>query len=588
MSKTLFWYVFRDLLKVFFLASGVLAGIMSFGGLFKPLTEQGLGAGQIVAVIGYLMPAMTTYSYPVAALFATTIVYGRLAADNEVTAVRAAGISLGPLGMGFPALVLGFVVAVASLLFLSYIVPTATLQVEKTIFSNLAQLLVNRIDSQHQIKLQQANSNFTIYARGAHLGTPADVPADALQDLGLDDAKSQVVTLDGVSIVTYSQQRGAADDAQRIPVPDEFYLARRAVVVIQQPQGDGPLQMRARLFGGSKFPREVIGGENARFQVGVRVADFPPQPLPSPIRENTKFMTIASLQELHQKPEQSRRIGELLSDYVRQRQGKVYLADLAAALSDKGAGGVTFKAERGEVVRLEPASIAPKIDRGKLILQSYGKDETDLIHLIQSAPGQGTIERTGREARVRVYPDNRQDGQSVMVLTVELIDPVLTKDGQSLARDQGVERTFTIAMPPHIAALADASAEEYLTSTDLLPADQRQQLYRNLLKQDNSVISEMHARIAFGLSCLVLVLVGYGLGVTFKSGNYLTAFAVSVVPALLSIVLIVTGQHVAENVPWDATMHFKNPLATGLVLIWSGNAAVLLLAGAVLWRLRRA
>jgi len=53
---------------------------------------------------------------PVAALFATTMVYGRLAADNELTACRAAGISF--FAIAWPALVLGFTVALSSLFLL--------------------------------------------------------------------------------------------------------------------------------------------------------------------------------------------------------------------------------------------------------------------------------------------------------------------------------------------------------------------------------------------------------------------------------------------------------------------------------------
>src|SRR5437763_1946578 len=93
MSRTLFWYIFKDLLKIFFLASGCLAGIMSFGGLLRPLTEHGLGPGQVARILGYFMPAMQTYSLPVAALFATTMVYGRPSSDHDPTACRAAGIS---------------------------------------------------------------------------------------------------------------------------------------------------------------------------------------------------------------------------------------------------------------------------------------------------------------------------------------------------------------------------------------------------------------------------------------------------------------------------------------------------------------
>jgi hypothetical protein len=88
------------------------------------------------------------------------------------------------------------------------------------------------------------------------------------------------------------------------------------------------------------------------------------------------------------------------------------------------------------------------------------------------------------------------------------------------------------------------------------------------------------------VSCLILVIVGCCLGMMFKSGNYLTAFALSVIPALVCIALIVAGQHTCENVPWNLT-NFKNPLNLGLTLIWSGNAMVLVIAVALGWRLQR-
>ena len=82
MSKTLFWYVFADLVKIFLMTSAVLAGIMSFGGLLKPLMQYGLTASQVGKMLAYFMPATQTYSLPIAALLATTVVYGRLSSDN--------------------------------------------------------------------------------------------------------------------------------------------------------------------------------------------------------------------------------------------------------------------------------------------------------------------------------------------------------------------------------------------------------------------------------------------------------------------------------------------------------------------------
>ena len=63
MSKTLFWYLLKDLLRIFLLASGTLAGIMSFGALIRPLTQHGLDASQIGKILSYFSPAMT-FAYP--------------------------------------------------------------------------------------------------------------------------------------------------------------------------------------------------------------------------------------------------------------------------------------------------------------------------------------------------------------------------------------------------------------------------------------------------------------------------------------------------------------------------------------------
>ena len=83
MSSTLFRYIFRDLLRIFLLTSAALAGIMSFGGLLRPLTEHGLDASQAAKMLSFFMPAMTTYSLPIAALFATTVVANSAAIGSE-------------------------------------------------------------------------------------------------------------------------------------------------------------------------------------------------------------------------------------------------------------------------------------------------------------------------------------------------------------------------------------------------------------------------------------------------------------------------------------------------------------------------
>ena len=50
--------------------------------------------------------------------------------------------------------------------------------------------------------------------------------------------------------------------------------------------------------------------------------------------------------------------------------------------------------------------------------------------------------------------------------------------------------------------------------------------------------------------------------------------------------LIVTGQHTAENIGFHVTAA-SNPLNTGLVLIWSGNVIVAIAGAVLIVRLQR-
>ncbi len=575
MSRTLFWYVFKNLFRVFMAAVGIIAAIMTFGGLLKPLTEGGLQLAQVGQILAFATPAMWTYALPIGALFATSIVYGRLAADNEVTAIRAAGISLGPLGLGMPALVMGLICAVFSVISLSVIVPAASLRVERTIVSNIGQFVVNRIEQQHQVRLQQPGGQapLTVYARSATLGKPDP-----------ESPNEQVVIMTDVSIVTYEDE--GKDKDKKLQVPDEFYIASEARAYIRQPDyensDEDPVLFRASLTRGMKFPRTTIGRSENAIAGGVGGLQFGPFELRSPLRENTKFMDIRRLKQLLEQPEKSRRMSEMLRGFIRADQQREYLLSLQKELT-YGLGVVKFKALNGDEFTLQPGTLAPVIERNRLVLGTASGGARESVRLIHRRKNAAWIESIAREAHLRVFPDT---DEKRLAVAVELHDTIVR--GPDYENPLlSFERNFNIAMPTPVLAIASRSARHYLADTTNILPDQKRSLQRAQMKQENSVISEMHSRASFGISCLVLTMVGYGLGVMFKSGNYLTAFAVSVVPALMSIVLIVTGQHICENVPQDIGPNFQNPLQLGLIVIWAGNAFVLGLAVVLLVRLRR-
>ena len=615
MSRTLFSYIFRDLVKVFFLASGALAGIMSFGGLLRPFQEHGLDGSQVVSILGYLMPAMTTYSLPVAALFATTFVYGRLSSDNELTACRAAGMSYA--AVIFPALVLGLTVASASLALLCFVVPAATLQVERTIFGNLAGLVATQIQRTRQLDFDAGSSPVTLYAQTATVLPTETAPGGAAGQSAA--GRQQAVRLGNVMIVTYG--RGRDRDAKR--TPEEVFTAGTATAFFTLPakeSADGSDEeagadpvIRISLENGAKIPRTVAGRETQALAAGVGTTLFGPFPVESLVKENPKFMDVRRLHVLLNHPEQGKRVRRVLDDFVAEDQRAAYLGRLAGELNE--AGTTRFDAG-GDTVQLWRGSAAAGADRSKLELNvppvglptvtAGGVVQADTaapppIRFGQWRDGRPVVEATAQGARLRVYP-TADGGQMTVVL--DLVDadvragasgaggttgpPPATSPsdaGASVVRTN-FEKRWVIDMPPALEQFAARTVPQYLADGTKGPR-QVAALYRAATKQANSLTSEIHARLSFAVSCLILVLVGGTLGMLFRSGNFLSAFAVSVVPAIVSIVLIVTGQHVAENVPWNAAPGFDNPLALGIGLIWSGNLLVLLFGFGLVWKLGR-
>jgi lipopolysaccharide export LptBFGC system permease protein LptF len=615
MSWTLFKYLFKDLFRIFMMASGTLAGIMSFGGLLRPLTEHGLDAGQVGKMLTYLTPAMMTYSLPVAALFATTMVYGRLSADNELTAVRAGGIpsfALFHFSIAAPALMLGLIVAALSMLLLCFIVPVASLKVEQVIYSNLAKVVQNKIERNHQLRLSAGGKPTTIFAQEATLLPPdPDAPHDQLVRLVgpslmsgryVDRDSAFLPATDPVSGLPTTRPK-ATDRSKALLLPEEFWTAQSATVRIH-PAGNGAPgipgsdegQLSVQLTGATKFPRKFVGN----VQVGVDATNFGPVALPSPIRENVKFMDVRRLSALAIDPGDSQRVQSAVQDLIRQDQESTFLREIGDKLADSGTvvlrSGAGTEADEKYILRFAGSRQFIGMKEGELAVGTPAppasaatrpdeSTQTRMVGLEIMQAGGTSLTATAREARIRAKPDDTTDR---MVVSVELYDLVLTTAGagQETQRASWV-RDFDVPMEGAVQDLRHKTLTMYLHDPKLNVNDQNN-LLRQQIVVNNAVRGELHSRASFAVSCLILVTIGCALGMMFKSGNFLSAFAVSFVPALLCITLIVSGQQTADHVPEHVLNNPNNPLNLGLSLIWSGNAIVLLMAMTLIYKLRRA
>ncbi len=128
-------YVAGQVLRTFLMALVTITVIFSLFVVMAEATRQGLAPGEVLTVLPYLVPGSLPYTVPVALLFAVSVVYGRIAADNEVMAVKAAGQSaMTVLG---PALWLGLLLSGALFAMSSEVIPRANNTFRRIIFGSM-------------------------------------------------------------------------------------------------------------------------------------------------------------------------------------------------------------------------------------------------------------------------------------------------------------------------------------------------------------------------------------------------------------------------------------------------------------------
>ena len=94
--KILNWYVTRGFLLAFFMAIGILTFGMTGANLVKVLdyVSQGISFVTFFEFTLYILPIILTFTVPWAVMVAVMLVFGRLSADSEITAMRACGVSI--------------------------------------------------------------------------------------------------------------------------------------------------------------------------------------------------------------------------------------------------------------------------------------------------------------------------------------------------------------------------------------------------------------------------------------------------------------------------------------------------------------
>lgn len=140
--------VLKDLLQVFGGVATALTLMLVVVGVAGEASKNGLGPVQILRILPFIVPSLLPFTIPATFLLTVCVVYGRMSGDQEVTALKAAGINV--VEILWPAYILGAVLSLGTLLLTDLFVPWARYQIEAVITAEMEEIFLDVLRAHNQ------------------------------------------------------------------------------------------------------------------------------------------------------------------------------------------------------------------------------------------------------------------------------------------------------------------------------------------------------------------------------------------------------------------------------------------------------
>jgi lipopolysaccharide export system permease protein len=157
LQRSIFW----ELVKAFVLSLVALTAILLLAGIVAEASQRGLSPAQILVAIPLIVPSLMPYAIPSTTLFATCLVYGRLAHDNEITAIKAAGINV--LTVIGPAIMLGGITSAITLGLYYEVIPHTQYILRAQFLKDVEEFLYSLLKNDRSIN--HPRLNYAIWVR---------------------------------------------------------------------------------------------------------------------------------------------------------------------------------------------------------------------------------------------------------------------------------------------------------------------------------------------------------------------------------------------------------------------------------------
>jgi lipopolysaccharide export system permease protein len=157
LNRLIFW----ELVKVFLMALTTITGLVVTAGLIQEAVRMGLSLPQVIRAIPLFVPNTLPYTIPATTLFASCVVYGRLSHDNEVVAIKAAGVHL--MTILKPAFMLGTITTLITASLSHTVIPMSQQLLYRQLLADPEELLYNML--RRDRCLRHPTLSYVIYVR---------------------------------------------------------------------------------------------------------------------------------------------------------------------------------------------------------------------------------------------------------------------------------------------------------------------------------------------------------------------------------------------------------------------------------------
>ena len=542
--------MFADLGVLTLITTCAVVVITSLGTTLQPLTDGALGAGDVVMFAMLACVPMLSYALPFAAGFASTLVYHRIAADNEALAAHAGGVSHRALLA--PALAMGILLACGLGLLNERVIPAFLQHMARLITDDLAKVLINDVDRGRPAMIGSDPHRTILYADRAQR-VPPDPASGAVDQvlftgffvlqLDADHRPVQELSAEFATLWLYPTDilGDKVDDAGRLGRTDD---ASVAVIQLKNAVGADP---------------SGIGGFREETTFAFRV--------PNIFRDKPKFLAYTPLRRLHDHPEDMNWV-DAERRALAGAMSRVGLMDAIGA-SIKATGAVTLLDSEGRPVTIRAGGVTPDAAAGGLRLLPTGARNGVLAsHIRAGTTGDVVLETLAQDAALS--PGEAASGAASLTLELRRARTREVSDGKDFnAYPERTVRTITglIAPPQLNGSFLGFSAPDLLHQAvtrvperdDPQVVQRAEALAKSVAFVRRDVLAKSHERFAMAASCMVLVVTGAVVALRRSGSTPLAVYVWTFIPALGSLVTISGGHQMTRTVG-----------APGLLLLWGG------------------